>query len=297
MSTPEGTSPRSAAPLGQVLDDADDLRGHHFKLLLGKPLTWVLIGLVVLAGGVAGALLLSAPIGGAIAAALLLAGLGVAFAIADSRAADAFFASYAADRGYELGGKAPLPPVTPLLRKGDDRYAVRTLSGPISADVEGILALFTYEEETRDSKGNKQTHYYRYTVGLVPVPECAAHLPELYVQRKFGLRALEGVEDVFRTKKERLKLESEALDRRYEIFAGKSQDAIWLRRLFSPTFIVWLTESAPEKFAFELVDGNLCCYVNGHKEKAVELDILAASTAAVARRLREEAGETSERAG
>jgi hypothetical protein len=276
----------------EVLDDADDLRGHHFRLLLGRPLTWFLIGLLVLAGGIASALLLSAPLGGAIAVGLLLAGLGIAFAVADSRAADAFFASYAADRGYELGGRAPLPPVTPLLRKGDDRYAVRTLSGPLAADVEGIVALFTYEEETRDSKGNKQTSYYRYTVGLVPIPECTAHVPELYCQRKFGLRALEGLEDAFRTKKERLKLESEALDQRYEIFATKTQDAVWLRRLFSPTFIVWLTETAPEKFAFELVDGNLCCYVSGHKEKAVELDILAASTAAVARRLREEVGES-----
>ena len=129
-----------------------------------------------------------------------------------------------------------------------------------------MLALYTYEEETTDSDGNRQTNYYRYTVGLVEVPECVAHVPELYCQRKFGFRALEGLEDVFRRSKERVKLESEALDDRYEIFAGKGQDAIWLRRLFAPTFIVWLTDEAPKKFAFELVDGTLCCYVSGHKE-------------------------------
>jgi hypothetical protein len=95
-------------------------------------------------------------------------------------------------------------------------------------------------------------------------------------------------EDVFRRSKERVKLESEVLDQKYEIFAGKGQDANWLRRLFAPTFIVWLTEQAPPKFAFELVGGNLCCYVNGHEENAAVLDRIRGATTAVATRLREE---------
>ena len=296
MSTPENAPPPSAVPPEgppPELDDANDLRGHHFKLLLGRTLTWVLLLGAALLGGVVGAAFLHPLLGAAIAAGVVLIGLGIVFAIADSRAADAFFTAYAAERGLELGGRAPLPPVTPLMRKGDDRYAERTLSGPIGEGIEAILALYTYEEESRDSKGNKQTNYYRYTVCLVNVPECQAHITELYAQRKFGFRALEGFEDVFRRKKERVKLESEVLDERYEIFATKSQDPVWLRRLFSPTFIVWLTDSAPQKFAFELVDGNLCCYVSGHKENSAELDGIAAATTAVARRLREEAAETS----
>ena len=116
-------------------------------------------------------------------------------------------------------------------------------------------------------------------------------MPELYCQRKFGLRALERFEDAFRGSKERVNLESTAMGDKYEIFAGKGQDAVWLRRLFAPTFIVWLTESAPKKFAFELVGGTLCCYVSGHKKKAEELDEIGAATAAVAKRLRDEALE------
>lgn len=304
MSTPENPPPppdeAPPAPTepvpsaaAELLDDANDLRGHHFKLLLGKPLTWVLVGGAAILGGVVGAAFLAPLIGAAIFAGVALVGLLIVFAIADSRAADAFFAAYAAERGYELGGRSPLPPVTPLMRKGDERYAERTLSGPIGEGFEAILALFTYEEETRDSKGNKQTNYYRYTVCLLNLPESQAHVPELYCQRKFGFRALEGFEDVFRTKKERVTLESEALLDKYEIFASKQQDAIWLRRLFSPSFIVWLTDSAPEKFAFELVDGNLCCYVSGHKESAAELDRVSAATCAVAARLREEAAQTA----
>jgi hypothetical protein len=124
------------------------------------------------------------------------------------------------------------------------------------------------------------------------VPECVERLSELFCQRKVGLRSLEKFEDVFRRSKQRVKLESEALDERYEIFAGKEQDQIWLRRLFSPTFIVWLTDSTPKKFAFELVDGFLCCYVSGHKKSTTELDAIRAASAAVATRLREEALES-----
>jgi hypothetical protein len=279
----------------QVPDDANDLRGYYFRQLLRKPLVAGLVaGFTILV-----AVALAAALGPGIAAVgfvvAALVGLGIVFAIADSRAADAFFSVYASKHNLALGGRSALPAATPLLRKGDDRYAERTLSGEIAPGVGGMLALYTYEDETTDSDGNRQTNYYRYTIGLVEVPECVAHVPELYCQRKFGFRALEGLEDVFRRSKERVKLESEALDDKYEIFAGKSQDAIWLRRLFAPSFIVWLTDETPKKFAFELVNGTLCCYVSGHKEKAEELEVVAAATGSVATRLKQEALETSPR--
>jgi hypothetical protein len=274
-------------------DDANDLRGFHFRELLGKPATWIAMGIAVVAAGVAAAVFLGAAIGAAAVVGTFLLAILVVFAIADSRAEDAFFDAYSRQRGLTLAGRGPLPPATPLLRKGDDRYAERSLVGPLADGVDGVLALYTYEEETTDSKGNRQTSYYRYTLGLIEVPECAAHIPELYCQRKFGLRALERLEDAFRGSKQRVELESAALDERYEIFADEGQDQVWLRRLFSPTFIVWLGEQAPEKFAFELVGGTLCCYVSGHKESAAELDTVGAASAAVARRLREEAAETA----
>jgi hypothetical protein len=280
------TVPTEAAP-----DDANDLRGFHFKRLLGKPLTWIVIALFVLAAGIAAAIYLGAAIGAGAAVVMLLVSLLAVFAIADSKAEEAFFEVYASQRGLALSGRSPLPPATPLLCKGDDRYAERALSGALAEGVDGVLALYTYEDETTDSEGNRQTNYYRYTVGVVEVPECVAHLPELFCQRKSGLRALEGLEDAFRRSKQRVKLESEALDERYEIFAGKEQDQVWLRRFFSPTFIVWLGEEAPKKFAFELVNGTLCCYVSGHKKSAPELDTVASASAAVTKRLRDEALE------
>ena len=258
---------------------------------MGKPLTWIVIAVFVAVAGIAAAVYLGAAIGAGAALAMLLVSLLVVFAIADSKAEDAFFETYAAERGLALLGKSPLPPATPLLRKGDDRYAERALTGSLAEGVDGVLSLYTYEDETTDSEGNRETNYYRYTLGLVEVPESIAHLPELFCQRKSGLRSLEKLEDAFRHSKQRVKLESEALDKRYEIFSSPEQDQVWLRRFFSPTFIVWLGEEAPKKFAFELVGGTLCCYVSGHKKSAAELDTVRTATAAVARRLREESQE------
>jgi hypothetical protein len=275
-------------------DDANDLRGFHFKRLLNKPLTWTLIGIEVILIGVFLAVYVGPAIGGAAAVGAFLLGLLAVFAIADSKAEQGFFETYATENGLELGGRSPLPETTPLLCKGDDRYAERSLSGRLDEGVggiEGILALYTYEEESTGVDGDRETNYYRYTVCLIPVPECVPHLPELYCRRKSGLRSLEKLEDTFRST-ERVKFESEALDERYEIFTGKEQDQVWLRRLFSPTFVVWLGEGAPKKFAFELVDGTLCCFVSDHKKSASGLDAIRAASAAVARRLLEESAQT-----
>ena len=273
-------------------EDANDLRGFHFKLLMGKPLTWVLIGIAVVLIGVVLAAYVGPAAGGAGAVVAFLVGVLLVFAIADKRAERGFFETYAAENGLELGGRSPLPETTPLLQRGDDRYAECSFSGSFGQGVEGILALYTYEDESTDADGSRETNYYHYTVGLVPVPECVPHVPELFCRRKSGLRSLEKLEDVFRST-ERVKFESEALDERYEIFIGKEQDQVWLRRLFSPTFVVWLGEEAPKKFAFELVEGTLCCFVSGHKKSAAELDTMLDATATVAQRLKEESAETS----
>ncbi|HET9199019.1 MAG TPA: hypothetical protein VFN92_12295 [Solirubrobacterales bacterium] len=293
MGSPEQAQPEVEEVVSTGLPtDADDMRGYHFSRLMRTPLTLILIATLTAVAFVACLVFLSALIGAGAAIAALLLGILAVFVIADKRAADDFFEVYAADRGLTLiHGRGRLPQATPLLRKGDDRYTERTLTGPVAEGFDGTLALFTYEEETRDSDGDTQTNYYRYTLGLVEVPDCASLVPELYCQRKFGLRALEKFEDAFRGNKERVTLESEKLLDKYEIFATKEQDAVRLRRLFSPTFIVWLGEEAPKKFAFELVAGALCCYVNGHKENAADLDAIATATGSVAKRLREEALE------
>jgi hypothetical protein len=294
LSTPESQEQEFVPPVVEAAapTDANALRGFHFKRLLRKQLTWWLIGVPAVVALVALAVGTNVVIGVVVAVAVVAAGIGVVFAIADSKAADDFFNVYAENHHLELSGKSRLPSATPLLRKGDDRYAERTLAGEIAPGCSGMLALYTYEEQTTDSNGNRQTNYHRFTLGMSEVPECVQHLPELYCQKRSGLRSLEKFEDVFRRSKRRVTLESEALGDRYEICVAKVQDDVWLRRLFSPTFIVWLTEAAPDKFAFELVGGTLVAYVPKHKEDAADLDRVAAATGAVAKRLREKSAES-----
>ena len=52
-----------------------------------------------------------------------------------------------------------------------------------------------------------------------------------------------------------------------------------------------MTDEAPDKFAFELEDGVLCCNVKGHKKSAAELDTMRAATAHIARHIRDEVAE------
>jgi hypothetical protein len=280
-----------AAPAAAAPADADDTRGNHLRRLLRHPLT-ISLGLTAGIGAfTALAATVSALVGLAGLVGALLLTLAIAFAIANGRAREDFFAAYASARGLARSeGRDRLPPLTPLLRKGDKRYCEQVFRGLLPGEVRGRLAHYTYEDKSTDSKGRDQTTYHRFTVVLCDAPESAVKTGELYCQRRSGLRFLDSTEDVFRTKR-RLELESVELDRSHEIFADKGTDPNWLRQLFSPSFIVWLNDEAPDGLAFELVAGILCVNVKGQLDSAVELDGLCGAAAKVRRRIVEESVE------
>jgi hypothetical protein len=302
MTTEQETPERRSAPTGPqgaavsrdpgtpdtAPDDANDLQGFHFRRLLSKRSTWLWGGIptVVLAIALAFGNLLWAPI-------VLVLGLLITVIVcwirANSQAEDDFFRAYAEEHGLSRTEGGSLPGSTPLLRKGDERKAEEILNGALGEGANGSLALYTYTEVYYDKNGRHETDYH-FTVAMTDLPECRQVLPALYANRKFGFRVFEKLEDVFRSK-QRVQLESEQLDTEYEIFASKEQDPIFLRQLFSPTFIVWMTDQAPDKFAFELEDGVLCCNVKGHKKSAPELDAMRGAAAHIAKRVREEVAE------
>jgi hypothetical protein len=288
---------RAVSPTDGTPATANSLRGSEFRRLLGARKTWIWIGVPALALFIY-CLTINPAAAWIPPVIVLLVGIGVVFWIADRNAGNRFWEVYAETRGLELGGRTNLPRATPFLKQGNNRYATRTLSGQIVPGIVGTLGLFTYEETVVGADGNTETKYYGFTFAMAEVPECVVHMPELYVKlkRKGGLRSLEKLEDVFRRSKRRVTLESDALANRYEIFVGKNQDEVWTRRLFSPSFIVWLTEQPPQKFGFELVDGTLVAFIPSHKEDATTLDSMAVATGTVAQRLLEEAAQTSEKA-
>jgi hypothetical protein len=269
-------------------DDANDLQGFHFRRLIRKrsTLLWGGIPTVVLAVALAFGNLLWIPI-------VLIAGTLITLLVcgikANSQAEEDFFRAYAEERGMSRTERGQLPGSTPLLRKGDETKAEEILEGPLGDGATGTLALYTYTEVYHDKDGRHETDYH-FTVAMTEIPECRERLAELYANRKLGFRVFEKLEDVFRSKR-RVKLESERLDEEYEIFTTKEQDQNFLRQVFSPTFIVWLTDEAPDKFAFELEDGVLCCNVKGHKKGATELDGMRGAASHIAARLRDEIRE------
>ena len=156
--------------------------------------------------------------------------------------------------------------------------------------MDGSLCLYTYEDTTRDSDGDRQTTYIHYTIAMTQLPATAPLIAEIYCQRRVGFRFMDSAEDVFR-RRQRVEHESEAVDKRYEIFIGAEDSMNRARQILSPSFLVWLDAHSPEAYAFELCAGTLVCNVKGHKKTAAELDALCQASAAVARRLAEEADE------
>lgn len=288
---PAGGLTDGDTPHEQIPDDANDTRGKHLRGLLKNPwvlgLTWTFAIIALIATGTRAGWGIGAGAGGAV----VLIALIVVWVLATNRAADDFFTAYAAGRGLQrVPGRGSLPPVTPLLSKGDRRYTEETFNGTLPGGLAGSLAHYTYEEHTTDSKGNRQTTYYHFTVAVSQLPETAPFLGELALQRRFGFRFLDSTEDVFRSR-QRVELESEVADKKFEIFIGKGDEMNRARQVFSPTFIVWLAEEAHEGVAFELMAGALVVNVKGHKKTAHELDEFCEAAAVVARRLHEEAGE------
>ena len=284
-------NPPPQPPLPPVPEDADATQGYHFRRLLGSSVTLILGGILVAAVLIGVGVGVGWGIGAAAAGGALLLVVLVVWLIANSRAAQDFFTAYASGRGLtRVDGKSSLPPVTPLLRKGDKRYAEQRFNGVLPGGIDGSLCLYTYEDETRDSDGNKQTTYVHFTIVMTELPDTASYLQELYCQRRFGFRFMDSMEDVFR-KRQRVEQESVAVDKSYEIFIGEQDDMNKARQVLSPTFLVWLEQNSDENYAFELCAGTLVGNVKGHKKSAADLDRICSVSAAVARRLQEEAGE------
>ena len=285
-----GLDEPATAPVA-VPDDADDTRGKHFRALASSVLVLGLAWTAAIAALIAVGTQVGFPAGLAAAVAVLVIAVIVVYALASSRAADDFFTAYASGRGLtRVGERGSVPPVSPLLSKGDRRYTEEIFNGTLPGGLTGTLAHFTYEEHTHDSKGNRQTTYYHFTVALSQLPETAPYLSELALQRRAGFRFLDGAEDVFRSR-QRVEVESELADKKFEIFIGKQDEMVRAKQVFSPSFIVWLAEEAHDGIAFELVAGALVVNIKGHLKTAHELDAFCEAGAVVARRLAEEAHE------
>ena len=149
-------------------DDADDLRGFHFRRLIHRRSTWLWGGIptVIVAIALAFGNVVWVPI-------ILILGtlitLIVCWIKAVSRAEDAFFIAYAEECGMTRTEDGQLPGSTPLLRKGDERKAEEILSGPLGDGADGSVALYTYTDVYHDKDGRHETDYH-FTVATTDLP-------------------------------------------------------------------------------------------------------------------------------
>jgi hypothetical protein len=202
------------------------------------------------------------------------------------------------DLAFHPRGGRGLGEGPPLLERGDRRRVEGRADGLLAPNLKGTLAHLTIGEVVKEGQyGNKRRRWTPYTVATTPAPRAQAFIPTLACRPRSGLRLLEGVEDALLHRGlVRVTLESVAFDERWELFVSEQHDENWVRQLFGPSFIVWLTEEPPEGFAFEYGGGVICANLEQHRTAFGELDALRSGLVGLTRAIREQIFEKLGRA-
>lgn len=269
---------------------ADQTRGSEFGKVMKSPLFWGLVLFASVCAGAAAGLYWNPAAGAAGFVAVLVLGFICGLAYAKAMAAQSFYDTYAKARGLTRS-QDQLGQLTPLMAGGAGQRTDELFSGSLGDGFSGSLALFTITDRHLDNQRDATRKDNPYTLVHIELGETTARLPELAVHRRSGSEALDTLEDAFRRDHDRVTLESEALEGRLEIFVPKGEDPGYVRQVFSPSFIVWLSDSSPADFAFELAGGNLVAYVPGYRDDTEGFDEMLAAGSTVAKRLKEEAAE------
>lgn len=196
------------------------------------------------------------------------------------------FAAYAAAHKLTLEPEGRLPRTTPLLAEGELRRVDALMRGWLGEYLEAQIAIVS-----RAGTGGGEVDF---TVAVAHVPKAKQFIPWLLCHRVDDEHLLGRAAEGLIHGNDRLNLESAELDRCYRIYASPQRDEVWLRELFSPSFIVFLLELAPAGFAFEYVEGTLCVSQRGRRTVAADLDRLRDTTVELVARIR---GEIKERLG
>ena len=278
-------APAVAAAPPSALKLAGQMIGGFVKGTPGKVIGGVIAAIVVVLMVVAGASEgPGAALGALIASVIVLFFVGmfvgiptfvVVLIIASQRARRlevGAMQAYAGQRGLSFAPTGSLPATTPLLTAGSRRETQDVMTGSLPGGLEGTLAHYTFY--IRRQSSDNQTRYVPYpqTVVLTQVPESAIFVKHLTVHGEGPLKTPTLFGADFSNDVDVLEFESTALGKRFQIKTSETQDHVWLRELFSPTFIDWLATSTPKEFSFELVDGLLVVAVGERYNRADQLD-------------------------
>ncbi|HEU5253223.1 MAG TPA: hypothetical protein VFU16_07860 [Solirubrobacterales bacterium] len=194
--------------------------------------------------------------------------------------AETAYAELASAEGFEqLPGFGP-GPLTPLLSEALGNGLAPALRGDLGDGVSGVVGQLAY----------KRNKTFRFHVALTEVPAATVFAPRVFCIRR-GRSTRDDEFYGFEARHSKLWTESTALNERFAVSTSPYQDPIWLRRLFSPSFVDWLRTAEPVDFSFELAYGALLGSVEEDDPGAEGLAALCKATAHVATRIREECEE------
>ena len=271
--------------------NTDSTRSAHFRTLLGGSFTVVggaiFIVIVFTIGAATHNTIVM--VGGPVFVALVM--VLIAWFRADAQAENEFFTRYAAARKLNHWKQYSIPEYTPLLGGGDRRHCEHWMeSGPRA------LGWFTYE--CRHDNGDKPDTWesYHFTIATEDFGELGMRRFEgIYLRRRRGIfDRLDGDANWLHNHTlKKVELESTAFHERYELLADRDQDDIVLRQLFSPSFVVWLSEH-PLEPGFEVRAGILVVYLPGRCGEAGKLDFLMMAAGEIAKRIQAELSEAAQ---
>lgn len=206
------------------------------------------------------------------------------------------FAAYAAAHKLTLEPEGRLPRTTPLLAEGELRRVEALMRGWLGEYLEAQIAIVSRAGASDGGEAEVD-----FTVAVAHVPKVKRFAHWLLCHRVEDEHLLGRAAEQLVHGDDRIDLESVELDRCYRIYASPQRDEVWLRELFSPSFIVFLLDLAPRGFAFEYVEGTLCVSQRGRLTLAEDIDGLRDATVELVARMRaeirERLGEAQGRSG
>jgi hypothetical protein len=274
----------------RVPANTDSTRGPHFRALAGggtAVVTGAVLALIAFTIGAASHVLW-VMVGGPIA--VVVAILVACWFVADSQAEDEFFNRFAAAHAMTHSAKYWLDGLTPLLSGGERRRCEHWMQSR-----ELGIGWYTFEVKQDHGDAPDTWQSFEFTLSTVDLGELGMRrFQGIYLRRRRGLfdhldrrgNWLSGHHLV------EVELESTAFGQRYELWRDRAQDEIVLRQLFSPSFVVWLSEH-PLAPGFELRAGMLVVFLQGHCTEAGKLDWLLMGTREIAKRIQLELTEAA----
>jgi hypothetical protein len=197
------------------------------------------------------------------------------------------FAAYAAAHELTVEPEGRLPRTTPLLAEGELRGVDALMRGWLGEYLEAQIAIVSRAPGGPESREAEVD----LTVAVTHLPKAKRFVPWLLCHRVEDEHLLGRAAERLIHGDDRLELESAELDERYRIYASPQRDEVWLRQLFSPSFIVFLLDLAPKGLAFEYVEGTLCVSQSGRLTLAEDIDGLRDATVELVARIRDEVRE------